>query len=491
MLSARRTMRRRTQRPPRRRTTCLAFASSSKTTRATPSLTPTASRFINSKAIARPSIGSSTPSKASRSRLCPKSSDPYSNEPNDASSNLRGEKRDLPLLRLNGKDRVRIKTLHGSFEFAEQRFVLPDGSACRYLKLREQSLWSSGIEELGVYLCNRLSFAEVAKLIERITGERSVCEQTLCNWVRQKAKEVSEALRAEIGVANRSLPLPTLAEEVDIYDPEAEEVLVFTDAIQVKAQKPTRMRRKEEVVRSSEPSSSSSSSGSNSSEKKKKKRISTDLMLFEGRDGSFRYLSAGLEEEGQRVASLSEVAQAHLRREWGERLDPLPIVAITDGARSIRSMFEEVFGPYRVRVILDWYHLAKKVYQLLSMVAHSKAEREGMQEEVLSLLWHGGVGEALRYLAGVKARRQEALEELVVYLKKHASEIIDYERRAKTGKAIGSGRMEKAVDQAVGMRQKKKGMSWSEDGSQGLALLKVVELNGEWDELWAEAGMAA
>jgi hypothetical protein len=80
------------------------------------------------------------------------------------------------------------------------------------------------------------------------------------------------------------------------------------------------------------------------------------------------------------------------------------------------------------------------------------------------------------------------MSELVTYLEKHACEIIDYERRAKTGKVIGgSGRMEKAVDQAVGMGQEKKGMSWSETGSHALALLKVVELNGEWDELWAEA----
>ncbi len=30
-------------------------------------------------------------------------------------------------------------------------------------------------------------------------------------------------------------------------------------------------------------------------------------------------------------------------------------------------------------------------------------------------------------------------------------------------------------------------MSASETGSHALALLKVVELNGEWDELWAAA----
>jgi hypothetical protein len=211
-------------------------------------------------------------------------------------------------------------------------------------------------------------------------------------------------------------------------------------------------------------------------------------LLLEGQDGSFRHLCAGLGEE---AASLSEVAEARLRHEWGEHPRPLPVVALTDGARSIRLMLEGIFGP-SFRVILDWYHLAKKVYQLLSMVAHGKDERERMQQGVLGFLWRGGVCEALSYLEGVSARRTEALRELVMYLERHASEIVDYERRAKAGKPIGSGRMEnKAVDRAVGMRQKKKGISWSEAGSRALALVKVVELNGEWDGLWEAAPAAA
>ena len=287
-----------------------------------------------------------------------------------------------------------------------------------------------------------------------------------------KAREISVELRAEVDSAG-SLPVPAIEEAVDIYDGEAEEVLVMSDAIQVKAQKPTRGRVDERC---------------GGPEEKKVKRISTDLMLFEGRDGSFRHLSAGF---GEGAPSLSEVAEAHLRREWGEHPEPLPVVAITDGARSIRSLLEGLFGP-SAQVILDWYHLSKKVYQLLSMVAHGKAERERMQERVLGFLWRGEVREAVSFLGGVEARRAEALTELIVYLRNHASEIIDYERRAKAGKVVGSGRMEKkAVDRTVGMRQKKKGMSWSEAGSHALALLKVVELNGEWEQLWAPPTLAA
>ncbi len=61
---------------------------------------------------------------------------------------------------------------------------------------------------------------------------------------------------------------------------------------------------------------------------------------------------------------------------------------------------------------------------------------------------------------------------------------VGYGRRQATGKPIGSGRMEKAVDQVIGMRQKKKGMSWSKQGSRALAALKIAELNGQWQQLF-------
>ena len=84
----------------------------------------------------------------------------------------------------------------------------------------------------------------------------------------------------------------------------------------------------------------------------------------------------------------------------------------------------------------------------------------------------------------VEVRNQTKHEELIGYLDKHRHEIIDYGARQAVGKPIGSGRMEKGVDQVIGHRQKKKGMAWSAQGSKALAILKVVELNGQWQQLW-------
>src|SRR5205085_131244 len=144
-----------------------------------------------------------------------------------------------------------------------------------------------------------------------------------------------------------------------------------------------------------------------------------------------------------------------------------------------------IFGGW-VRVILDWYHLSKRVYEQLSMSAYSRTERESWEQTLLPFLWQGQVREALAFLSTLTPRNPKALADLVGYLQKHAHEIIDYGRRQATGKPIGSGRMEKAVDQVIGIRQKKKGMSWSRVGSHALALLKIAELNGQWQQLWSQ-----
>jgi hypothetical protein len=57
----------------------------------------------------------------------------------------------------------------------------------------------------------------------------------------------------------------------------------------------------------------------------------------------------------------------------------------------------------------------------------------------------------------VEAKNEEKRVELISYLEKHKTEIIDYDRRKKARKIIGSGRMEKGCDQIIRHHQKKKG----------------------------------
>ena len=310
----------------------------------------------------------------------------------------------------------------------------------------------------------RFPFSEVSCLLREFCGEYLLSEDTIWRWVQAQARCLDAQQQQIIQeVADQSmtdLPEPEYIAPIDsdLYDSASEEFITLTDAIGVASQKPTRQKADEEKC------------------KKAEKRHDTDVMILPTPDGNEWFFSEGMSESW----SLVESARAFLRKKWSGKT--LKVVAITDGAKTIRADLSHLFGPIGqgVRIVLDWYHLAKRVYQNLSMVAHSMKEREAWEREMLGLLWHGRVSEAIDYLSLLPARNAKAKNDLMGYLQKHFEEIIDYGRRQQVGKPIGSGRMEKGVDQVIGIRQKNRGMSWTKAGSRALALLKVAELNARY-----------
>ena len=314
---------------------------------------------------------------------------------------------------------------------------------------------SGPLRQRCLYWANRLSFGEVAHLLEEDCGGNPLLsEDSVWRLVQEEAACLDAAQAQEIE-DSAGLPEPLYRAGEQLCSPEGDEFLVLTDGIGVKAQKPTRER-------AGEPKRAKKA--------KKEKRHDTDVFVLPRKDGSEQFLCEGVSGRW----TLVEAVHAFLRREWSGH--SMSVVALTDGATSIRTDLAALFGP-GVRVLLDWYHLEQRVYQQLSMAAHGMQEREEWQRQVLSLLWRGRVAEARAFLLPLSARNQKAHLDLLGYLDKHAEEIIDYERRQKAGRPIGSGRMEKAVEQVVGYRQKDKGMSWTRAGSRALALLKVAELN--------------
>jgi len=83
-----------------------------------------------------------------------------------------------------------------------------------YLRFTQQEALSAGLEELGLYYAHRLSFQEVAGLVERVCGQPLICEQTLWNWAQRKAAQRDAPLAAEVA-ACQELPFPPLSETVE------------------------------------------------------------------------------------------------------------------------------------------------------------------------------------------------------------------------------------------------------------------------------------
>jgi hypothetical protein len=93
------------------------------------------------------------------------------------------------------------------------------------------------LAEFSAYYSNRMSYDEVAGLLERVTGQPVLSDQTIQHLVVAKAVEVSRQWQNECQADTAAPPLPAVRPQVDWYDPQSEEVLLLTDAMQVKQQK--------------------------------------------------------------------------------------------------------------------------------------------------------------------------------------------------------------------------------------------------------------
>ena len=261
---------------------------------------------------------------------------------------------------------------------------------------------------------------------------------------------ISEAqVSNSLNLAYDSVEIP---DDVDVYDEKQEEIILMMDDVSsVKAQKPHK-----EIARTEDDA----------------KRIGTTVALISTQTGDYDTFTEGINAKGDIIypietAILDKLAEHHCQDK------PLPIVAITDGAKTIRNSLTTVFGA-KVCIILDWYHLQYKLTNLMSMIAPNKDLKMDYIREIKAFLWKVHTENALKCLNNIpKIKNKQAFDELIGYLNKHKPEIINYEKRQKAHKVIGSGRVEKANDIIVAKRQKKKGMAWSKIGSKAIAIVNV------------------
>jgi hypothetical protein len=125
---------------------------------------------------------------------------------------------------------------------------------------------------------------------------------------------------------------PEYVAVADLYAPKGEafdEFVVMTDGIGVKAQKPTRQKK-------GEPK-----------QKKVEKRHDTDVLILprcaEGSEQAEQVVCEGVSGRW----SLVEAARSFLKREWSGTT--LSVVALSDGATTIRTDFTRYAGTRSVR----------------------------------------------------------------------------------------------------------------------------------------------
>jgi hypothetical protein len=156
------------------------------------------------------------------------------------------------------------------------------------------------------------------------------------------------------------------------------------------------------------------------------------------------------------------------------------LVFFVDGHSLYSSVLQYFYWHPQVSVILDWYHLKKKCRELLSMASKGSQIRNAILEELMPLLWHGLVDQAIDYLSHLatdQIKNDDERKHLMNYLEKNRGMIPVYAVRRELGLRNSSNQGEKANDLLVAARQKHNGMSWSKSGSVALAYVTALKKN--------------
>ncbi|WP_250123435.1 hypothetical protein [Chroococcidiopsis sp. CCMEE 29] len=129
-----------------------------------------------------------------------------------------------------------------------------DARETNYLTLTnelQKGYVSSRLQELCSYYSNRMSYEEVALLVERTSRERLLSNRNIGQIVSAKALEISpeiyKSTRATLAENNDDvLPVNPI---VDIYNPQEKEILVFDDGIQGHCVKKPNAKRQKMKIR--------------------------------------------------------------------------------------------------------------------------------------------------------------------------------------------------------------------------------------------------
>ncbi len=216
-------------------------------------------------------------------------------------------------------------------------------------------------------------------------------------------------------------------------------------------------------------------------EKKKKKYVYSTVAHVQHADASYVCV-------GAKVVGVLRLILALL---FHNRLESQGLIFLTDGQKTLQAAILCAFSWWgSLQLILDWYHLEKRCKEVLSLAMNGRKIRNATLEKIRPLLWHGLTDQAIQFLRALdaeKVKNEEAREELIGYLKRCQPYIPCYAVRQKLGLRNSSQLGEKMNDLVVSQRQKNNAMSWSPEGSVGLAALTALIRNQEQDT-WFDKG---
>lgn len=203
----------------------------------------------------------------------------------------------------------------------------------------------------------------------------------------------------------------------------------------------------------------------------------TTVVYLRSKEGSYRIAAGDV-----RTAVL--IAFGYMLH-WS-LLQDRDLMIFSDGANNIKKVIGDVFAfrPYTLN--LDWFHLRKHCYEILSMALVGGAANKERNNEIRyhfdKRLFAGNIDSAKQYLDSLDPsviRNAGKIEELKKYLDRKEDGIYPYAIRKVMGYINSSNQGEKSNDLVVAQRCKHNGMSWTSNGITGIRNVNLAFLNNE------------
>jgi hypothetical protein len=252
----------------------------------------------------------------------------------------------------HGTRHVTIQTRHGAFACARQRCQGPLKGETTSLEVTEQRC--AGAMRARWAACsasdsNRMRDDEVAGLLERVTGQPGLRDQPRQHVVVAKAVEVRRQGQHACQADTAAPLFPVVRSQGDWYAPQSEAGLRLPAAMPVTQPKAPRGQGADTPI-----------------VERATKRGHPEVWRLAQPTGGGITLTAGGDATGREVVSGVARVRWQFQPASAGRSAPLPVVAMTDGARTMRGQVAARCGQ-PVPGILEWDHLDKKGREVMRM----------------------------------------------------------------------------------------------------------------------------
>ena len=163
------------------------------------------------------------------------------------------------------------------------------------------------------------------------------------------------------------------------------------------------------------------------------------------------------------------------------------IVWLSDGGRGFWGLFNNLYSKC-AQGVLDFFHAAQNLWKGAKAMFDGRTKKaHGWFKKARHNL---RLGDAEKVLDEIEINSKNLPEDaekisknLVIYLKEHENHI-KYDKYKESGLPIGSGMVESACKWLIQQRFKCVGMRWSENGFNHLLHLRLLWVNGEYDDFF-------